>query len=89
LLRSKIVSQSRIFEETNGKNAAVNAGLRFVSGDLVVFTDDDVLPRHDWLVRLREAADNEPSFGMFGGVIVPRWQTRAELAPQCVPMDAA
>lgn len=78
-----------IFENSNGKNAAVNTGLRFVSGNLVVFSDDDAFPRHDWLVRFREAADNEPRFGMFGGVIVPRWQTCPPTwLLKCVPKDS-
>jgi L-malate glycosyltransferase len=77
-------------ENTNGKNVALNAGLRFVSGDLVVFSDDDALPRPDWLVHFREAADKDPRFGMFGGVIVPRWQTRPpDWLLKCVPMDWA
>ena len=79
-----------LFENSRGKNAAVNAGLRSVSGDLVVFSDDDAFPRHDWLVRFREAADTEPGFGMFGGVIVPRWQIRPpDWLLKCVPMDSA
>jgi glycosyltransferase involved in cell wall biosynthesis len=64
-----------VFEAEPGKNAALNAGLASVSGDLVVLTDDDAFPRRDWLVRLREAADANPTFGIFGGVVVPRWQT--------------
>ena len=65
-----------VLEKTSGKNAALNAGLPFVEGDLVVFSDDDSFPRRDWLVRLRAAADRHPAFGMFGGVIRPRWQSR-------------
>jgi glycosyltransferase involved in cell wall biosynthesis len=64
-----------VFEPKNGKNIALNAGLAFVSGDLVALTDDDVLPRQDWLVRLREAADANPAFGIFGGAVAPLWET--------------
>jgi len=56
-----------------GKNAALNLGLAEVEGDLVVFTDDDVLPDADWLVALRAAAAEYPGFGVFGGSIQPRW----------------
>jgi L-malate glycosyltransferase len=58
-----------------GKNAALNAGLNWVEGDLAVFTDDDVFPHDDWLIELREAADTHPWYSMFGGAIVPRWET--------------
>ena len=51
-------------EPEAGKNIALNAGLAFVSGDLVVLTDDDAIPRPDWLVRLRQAADSNPTFGI-------------------------
>jgi glycosyltransferase involved in cell wall biosynthesis len=60
-------------EPAAGKNAALNAGLRHVAGDLVVFADDDGFPRPDWLVRLREAADEHRDVDVFGGRVVPRW----------------
>lgn len=62
-------------EPTLGKNNALNAGLAMAEGDLIVFTDDDVFPHPDWLVQLRKAADTEPGYTMFGGAIVPRWET--------------
>ena len=62
------------FEGTLGKNAALNAGLKFIEGDLVVLTDDDVFPRPDWLVTMRASIDSHPSYSIFGGVILPRWE---------------
>src|SRR5215471_17251091 len=69
-----ILPLTYVFEEHLGKNLALNTGLAHLAGDLVVFMDDDAFPHPDWLVRLREAANNHPSFMMFGGVILPRWQ---------------
>jgi glycosyltransferase involved in cell wall biosynthesis len=63
------VSEPRV-----GKNYALNTGLEFVEGDLLVLTDDDAFPRHDWLMQLRKAADTQLSYSMFGGLVVPRWQ---------------
>ena len=63
-----------VVEPKAGKNAALNTGLAFVSGDLVLLTDDDAFPRPDWLVRLRDAADANPTVGIFGGAVVPRWE---------------
>jgi glycosyltransferase involved in cell wall biosynthesis len=57
-----------------GKNVALNAGLGLVEGDLVVLTDDDAFPAPDWLVQMRYAADQQPAYSMFGGVVVPRWE---------------
>lgn len=76
-------------EPTPGKNAALNAGLVHLEGDLAVFTDDDVFPHADWLVRLREAADTNPDYSMFGGAIVARWQVAPPEWMQWVPRGAA
>ena len=53
-----------LHEARPGKNAALNTGLAHVSGDLVVFTDDDVVPRKDWLVEIRALTDAEPDFAV-------------------------
>jgi L-malate glycosyltransferase len=63
-----------ICEPKEGKNAALNTGLSNISGDLVVLTDDDVLPQPDWLRQLRLAANSQPSFSLFGGPILPKWE---------------
>jgi glycosyltransferase involved in cell wall biosynthesis len=63
-----------LFEPQRGKNAALNLALPEVTGDLVVMTDDDTVPRQDWLVKLRLAADTHPEFSIFGGVVLPKWE---------------
>jgi glycosyltransferase involved in cell wall biosynthesis len=63
-----------LYEPKQGKNAALNTGLSNLSGDLIVLTDDDVLPQPDWLRQLRVAADSEPAFSIFGGPILPKWE---------------
>lgn len=57
-----------------GKNAALNAALTHIEGDLVVLTDDDAVPRADWLVAMRTAADAHPAYSIFGGGVTPRWE---------------
>ena len=65
-------------EPRKGKNRALNRALAYVmptagAGDLIVFTDDDVLPEPDWLARLDEAARARPDHDIFGGTIRPHW----------------
>jgi len=67
-----------LFESSRGKNAALNTGLASIEGDLVLLTDDDTLPRPDWLIEMRRAADTHRSFSMFGGTVVPHWEIRPE-----------
>ena len=64
-----------LVEQLPGKNAALNTGLDLLEGDLAVFTDDDVFPHANWLVELRRAADSNPSYSIFGGAVVPRWES--------------
>ena len=73
------------FEARLGKNFALNAGLADLEGDLAVFTDDDVFPNPNWLVRLRAAADAQSSYSMFGGVILPRWEVSPPQWVGCLP----
>jgi glycosyltransferase involved in cell wall biosynthesis len=65
-------------EPKRGKNIALNTGLRQAEGDLFVFTDDDAVPHSDWLEQLRSAADSQPSFSMFAGTILPKWEANPE-----------
>ncbi len=64
-----------VHEPRRGKNRALNRGLEETAGDLVVFTDDDTLPRPDWLRRYRAAADGQPDHDIFGGPVLPDWET--------------
>jgi GT2 family glycosyltransferase len=63
------------FEPKQGKNAALNTGLSAVSGDLIVFTDDDALPCVRWLEEYRSAADLHREYSIFCGPILPKWET--------------
>jgi glycosyltransferase involved in cell wall biosynthesis len=60
-------------EPRSGMNAALNAALGSLSGDLMVKADDDVLPSPDWLVQYRKAADAHPECSVFGGTVEPAW----------------
>jgi glycosyltransferase involved in cell wall biosynthesis len=57
-----------------GKNVALNKGLTAVEGDLVVLTDDDIIPRPDWLVSIQRVAKEQPDYDIFGGAIYPVWE---------------
>lgn len=55
-----------------GKMPALKLGVGRLSGDLTIFTDDDVLPCVDWLRLYEHAAEQHPDCGLFGGAIEPR-----------------
>ena len=57
-----------LFESRPGKNCALNKALDEVAlAKLVVFTDDDVDPRKDWLKAVVSASRHWPRFSVFGG----------------------
>jgi len=68
-----------VFEPLPGKCRALNRALAAASGDLLVFTDDDVEPDPAWLDELAGAAQRHPACECFGGRIrvdpagVPQW----------------
>ncbi len=60
------------FEQTQGRSAALNAGILRSRGDIVVTTDDDVRVPVDWLERAGEALD-ELQCDYVGGRVLPVW----------------
>jgi glycosyltransferase involved in cell wall biosynthesis len=56
-----------------GKNRALNLGLPHAAGELIVFTDDDVVPGRDWLQILAAASRRWPTHDVFAGRITPRF----------------
>ena len=43
-----------------GIGAAGNLGVRSAAGDYLIFTDDDCIPREDWVERMRQALSKYP-----------------------------
>jgi|GEM_PF-1857272 len=72
--RESPVPISYFFQGAGGLSAARNRVLEEATGELVVFTDDDVIPMPDWLFELWT---NYRSSGasVLGGPIMPLWET--------------
>lgn len=68
-----------IVEKQPGKSKALNKALKHARGDILLFTDDDVVPDPNWLVALHKASSEHPNANVFGGRIVvnceriPEW----------------
>lgn len=61
-----------VYEAAPGRPFALNAGMRQADGGLLVFTDDDVLPRPGWLKAFWDCLSEEQADAA-AGRIVPRW----------------
>lgn len=63
----------------SGLSAARNTGAQQATGEILVYTDDDCLPDHEWLVRLDRAFAN-PAIAAAGGPNLPPHARSAEEA---------
>jgi glycosyltransferase involved in cell wall biosynthesis len=62
------------FEEKQGLSYARNHGIAVAQGEVVLFTDDDVLPEPDWM-ETTLAGMAEYQADACGGYIAPMWET--------------
>jgi glycosyltransferase involved in cell wall biosynthesis len=62
-----------IKESQQGKSFALNRGVALARGDILALTDDDVLPKEDWLSRLVETF-RDPAVMFTFGKVLPRWE---------------
>ncbi len=60
-------------EPRQGKSFALNRGIEHAQGDLIVFTDDDIIPESNWLIAYVEAAKRHPGFVIFAGQVRHEW----------------
>lgn len=62
-------------ESKKGKNSALNKALTNINelGELIIFSDDDVVFSENVLERYVELATKETEFSLFGGKITPYW----------------
>ena len=65
-----------LFESKQGKSFALNRGLESAKGEIIAFTDDDVLMDKGWLKDLIKATNRYREYDGFGGRIVPLWRTK-------------
>lgn len=61
-----------VFVAEQGLSRARNAGVAESRGDVIGFTDDDVLPATDWVNRIAAAMEHTDTH-IVGGRIVPAW----------------
>ena len=62
-------------EDKQGHSHARNRAVAEAKGELVVWTDDDVLVAPDWLVAIAQAARDFPDAAYFGGPVRPWFES--------------
>ncbi|MDF1582306.1 MAG: glycosyltransferase [Methyloprofundus sp.] len=64
-----------VFEEKQGLSYARNHGIACATGEVIVFTDDDVLPEPEWLETTLSGM-KKYNADACGGFIAPIWETQ-------------
>ena len=69
-----------LFEEKQGKTYALNKALKYITGDLIAFTDDDITVDKSWIKEMVKALKKYTEYKCFGGKVVavypknmPKW----------------
>lgn len=76
-----------LHQHVPGKNNALNMALDHLEGDLVVFTDDDVVPDPDWLQAYVLAARAQPEVTIFAGQVRHYWQKEPPKWLECLAAE--
>jgi glycosyltransferase involved in cell wall biosynthesis len=61
------------FEPKQGQSVARNSGIAVAGGDVILFTDDDILPKSDWVAKTL-ATMATAALDAVGGRVLPRWE---------------
>jgi glycosyltransferase involved in cell wall biosynthesis len=79
-----------LYQPKRGKNSSLNMAIPYFEGELIVFTDDDVVPMPNWLIAFNELAEKHPEVSVFGGRIIPHWPAKIpDAIVQSIPLGPA
>jgi glycosyltransferase involved in cell wall biosynthesis len=70
-----VLPLTHIVERSQGHSHARNAAVAAARGELLVWTDDDVIVEPEWLEAYAEAASAFPSAAFFGGTVEPWFES--------------
>ena len=80
-----------LYQPKQGKNIALNYAIPYCEGDLIVFTDDDIIAPENWLLTYERLAQEKQNYSIFGGKIIPHWPNdkKPEAITQIIPQGPA
>ena len=73
-----------VFEPRQGIAYGRNAGIAAARGDIIAFTDDDVVVTDNWIETIKRTFAENPNVDYIGGKILPHW---IEPPPQWLTVD--
>ena len=76
---AKMSGVKYVKEPRPGLSIARNTGIRHSTGEIIAFTDDDVVVHPDWIIRLQEAFDDPKVMSVTGLVLPGELETEAQV----------
>jgi GT2 family glycosyltransferase len=76
---AKIAGVKYVKEPRPGLSIARNTGIRYSTGEIIAFTDDDVVVHPDWIIRLQQAFDDPKVMSVTGLVLPGELETEAQV----------
>lgn len=64
-----------IHEKNQGLSFARNTGIQHSTGEIIVFTDDDVIVDTNWVKNISDAFQGNTDIACIGGKILPVWES--------------
>lgn len=68
-----------VLEPRPGLSVARNTGIRHSTGDIIAFTDDDVIVHSNWIARLQQGFQDHRVMGVTGLMLPAQLETEAQL----------
>lgn len=78
-LIAQISSIQYVLEPRPGLSVARNTGIRHSKGDIIAFTDDDVMVHPDWIARLQQGFQDPRVMAVTGLMLPAELETEAQL----------
>jgi len=80
-MRFQRLTASYLFEPKKGQSNARNTGLQHSSGDIILFTDDDIVPSNDWIDQMVAPLESRRCAAVTGRITLAPELMRPWLTP--------
>lgn len=63
-----------LFAQEPGLHVGRHLGMREAKGNILAYTDDDIIATEGWLAAIKTVFESKPKVALVGGKVLPRWE---------------